>query len=304
MQNSFTVATIADLHLNAFKVNDIYNEIQNCLFKYLNENKVDMIVFAGDFYDSIISHNSRPAQLSMLIIKTILSIAKNKGIRYIRIIKGTDSHDNNQLSNFKIFEDVTEVDLKVIETCTKEEIEGVKILYIPEEYMTDPKEYYKDFFNETYDMIFGHGMFRETSFQAQKQTGAVTLSKAPVFNSTELLSICDGPIIFGHIHIKCTIKERIFYVGSFSRHVFGEEEEKGFLVTLFNKETKEFINQFIENELSPRYDTFKVLDISSYYNNPETLIKYIEGFKKDKVRIQIIVENNDRECSYTIGVVS
>ena len=144
----------------------------------------------------------------MLVIKNIIQIAKDRNIKYVRMIKGTDSHDNNQLINFKIFEN-GEVDFRIIDTCTTETLDGVKILYIPEEYMSDQDCFYKEFFDDTYDMIFGHGMFRETSFQAQKQEGAVTLSKAPVFNSTDMLKICSGPIMFGHIHSICTIKERI-----------------------------------------------------------------------------------------------
>ena len=302
LNNNFIVATIADLHINAFKAQDIYKEIESCLFEYLNNHHCDMIVFAGDYYDSIISHNSKIAHLSMLVIKNIIQIAKDRNIRYVRMIKGTDSHDNNQLINFKIFEN-GEVDFRIIDTCTTETLDGVKILYIPEEYMSDQDCFYKEFFDDTYDMIFGHGMFRETSFQAQKQEGAVTLSKAPVFNSTDMLKICSGPIIFGHIHSKCTIKERIIYVGSFSRHVYGEEEDKGFLITVFNKETKNFNNEFIINTLAPRYDTCKFLNLEPYANSPETLIEAIKNFKVDNLRVQLILESSEKYCSYIVGVI-
>ena len=140
MNNNFIVATIADLHINAFKAQDIYKEIETCLFGYLNNHYCDMIVFAGDYYDSIISHNSKIAHLSMLVIKNIIQIAKDRNIKYVRMIKGTDSHDNNQLVNFKIFEN-SEVDFRVIDTCTTETLDEVKILYIPEEYMTDQRRY-------------------------------------------------------------------------------------------------------------------------------------------------------------------
>lgn len=300
--NKFVVATIADIHFNALPAENMYSQLDGIFLAYLKKHKVDMIVLAGDFYDSIISFNSRSAHLSTEFFKKMIEISIESGVKYIRVIKGTMSHDNNQLVNLKVFESNSKIDVKIINTVTKENIEGLDTLFIPEEYMKNISEFYKEYLNDTdtYDMIFGHGMFKETSFVASKQESAVTLSGAPVFDSKKFCDICRGFINFGHIHTSCSIRGKITYVGSFSRWVFGEEEKKGFLVTSIDKETKEFSNEFIENTLADRFDTITMVDVDKYIDDPKKLIDQFTAINKGRLRIIIIVEGN-KDCSYLLS---
>lgn len=293
------IATIADIHFNAVKPEILYEQLNNVFLEYIRNYKVDMVVIAGDFYDSIISFNSKSAKLSIKFITELLKISYYTGIKYIRIIKGTSSHDNNQLENLRIFEEDENVSFRIINTVESEIIENHKILYIPEEYMKNPEEFYEDFFNEEYDIIFGHGMFRETSFQASKQESAITLSKAPIFDSKQFCEMCKGPILFGHIHKSCIIKDKIYYVGSFSRWVYGEEEPKGFMITYLDDNCN-FTNTFIENKFAEKYDTYTVKDSYKYINNPEILVKKISEIRKDNLRI-ILILNGDYDYSYLIS---
>lgn len=300
----FKVATLADVHFNALPAEKMYEQLTGVFLEYIKNHEIDMIVLAGDYYDSIISFNSRAAYLSTEFIRKLVEVSSASGVKYIRIIKGTMSHDNNQLNNLKVFETNENVDFKIITTVTEEVIEGLKTLYIPEEYMKNVSEFYKDYFNDTkrYDMIFGHGMFKETSFVASKQESAVTLSGAPVFDSKAMCSICDGFINFGHIHTSCGIRNKITYVGSFSRWVFGEEEKKGFLVTIIDKETKEFNNEFIENTEADRYDTVTVVDAEKYNTCPEKLVELFKTLNKGKLRMTIIADGS-KDCSYVLSFV-
>ena len=282
------IATLADVHFNAVKPDKLYEQLNSIFLGYLKTHELDMVVIAGDFYHSIVSFNSYSAKLSMEFMSNLLAVATYRGIRYIRIIKGTSSHDNNQLENFRIFEKREDINLRIFDTVAEEEIDGYRILYLPEEYMKNVDEFYSDYFSQTYDVIFGHGMFRETAFAASKQESAITLSKAPVFDSKKMCEICKGPIIFGHIHTRCSIRDKITYVGSFSRWVYGEESPKGFLVTLI-KDDGTFANEFIENTLAERYDTVVITDIHEYNDNPEKFVNEMKVLLKDHLRITVIL---------------
>ena len=292
------IATIADIHFNAVKPGILLKQLNDVFLEYLRNHEIDMVVIAGDYYDSIISLNSQSAIVSITFMEHLMKIAEEKGIKYIRIIKGTSSHDNNQLENLRLFEKSSSVDLRIFDTVTSESLKGKDILYIPEEYMKNVGEYYEEYFSKTYDMIFGHGMFKETSFNAMKQESAITLSKAPVFDSKMMSSICRGPIIFGHIHVACSIGKQITYVGSFSRWVYGEEQPKGFLVTELTD--KKFTNTFIENTLAEKYDTATTIVTESTSFEPESFIEKMKGLLKDHLRI-IIVLSGDKDYSYEIG---
>lgn len=280
-------ATIADIHFNAIKPDKIFEQLDYIFLEYLRNNKVDLVVIAGDFYHSIISLNSFAAKLSMEFMNNLISVAKKSGINFIRIIKGTSSHDNNQLENFRIFEKQNDVNFKIFDTVTEEILSGYRILYLPEEYTKNVDEFYGDYFNKKYDIIFGHGMFRETSFDANKQESGITLSKAPIFESSKFCEMTNGPILFGHIHKHCVIHDRITYIGSFSRWVYGEEEPKGFVITRLTKDS--YTNEFIENIMAERYDTIKMINPVKFKDNPELFIAEMKTFIKDHLRIVLIL---------------
>ena len=294
------IAIIADIHFNAVKAEKLYHQLDEIFLNYLRNNEIDMVVIAGDYYDSIVSLNSKTAKLSMEFMTNLVDIANLRGIRYIRIIKGTSSHDNNQLENLKIFESNDGVDIKIFDTVTSEEIDGYRVLYLPEEYMKNVGEFYEDYFDTKYDMIFGHGMFKETSFTASKQNSAITLSKAPVFDSKKMESICTGPIVFGHIHSKTNIDDRIFYPGSFSRWVYGEEDSKGFMVFDINKEGFQY--RFIENTLAEKYDTITITNINNYESEPEKFINEMKNFLINHLRI-IIILHGQHDYSYIVNLL-
>ena len=155
-----TAAVISDIHFGAIKPNTLYNELKTQFLDFIKERYIDMIVICGDFYNSIISLNSQTAITSFDFINELIAICENNGIKYVRIIEGTLSHDNYQILNFRMHEANTKVDFKVITTVCSEVIENqISILYIPEEYMTDIYEYYKKYLvkdKKYYDLIFGH----------------------------------------------------------------------------------------------------------------------------------------------------
>lgn len=305
-QNLFNVVVIADIHFGAIRPEQLYTELKESFLDFIKDKYLDMIVIAGDFFNSIISLNSQSALKAFKFMRELVEICEKNEIKYVRIIEGTLSHDNLQILNFQNYESNKKVDFKVITTVREESLSnGLNILYLPEEYMEDPISYYKDYIckpSKYYDFIFGHGMFKETSFV--KDDSESMISKAPIWDSKFLSSICRGPIFFGHIHTSQIIRKHIYYTGSFSRWVYGQEEDKGFYIFTYHMETGKYLTEFIVNKLARRFDTTKVfLEKALETQNVDELIKRLKLFKVDNLRIQVLVEALQKDYSLPISIM-
>lgn len=298
----FTAAVITDIHFGAIPAKKLYHELESEFLDFIRDRYIDMIVIAGDYFHSITALNSTTSYNGILFMRKLVDLCKQSGIHYIRIIEGTMSHDNNQIDVFTTYEFDPDIDFRVIPTNMTETLDnGIKILYLPEEYMKDPVKYYKFYLDRPkkyYDLIFGHGMFKEVSFV--QDDGENAISKAPVFDSKLLCSLCKGPIFFGHIHIAQTIRSHIYYPGSFSRWVYGEEQDKGFYIFAYDTNTGRYATEFIVNTKAERYDTLKVY-LDKYDKPMDSLIAFAKEFKVDNLRIQLIVESGQKDYSYDIS---
>lgn len=290
MEKTYVGAVISDIHAGATNAEALLNELESSFLKYLKSLKIlDFVVITGDLFDNKLSLNSEHTKYIFVFLKKLIDICIKHNAK-LRIIKGTEFHDNRQLDIFKVLYS-SNIDLKIYDTVSTEELfPNVNVLYIPEEYMPDKDLYYKEYFKNEYDMIFGHGLVNEVAFVAKMQESEVTMNKAPIFKSESLLDICKGPIFFGHIHKSQIIKERLFYVGSFTRWIFGEEEPKGFMMTAYTPETSKFEVEFIENKLAPTYNTIVIDYSSSFYREDEKqqidyILTMVKKLDVDKLRI-------------------
>ena len=305
-QKLFTVAVIADIHIGAIKSDILYNELKEGFLNFIKDKYLDMIVIAGDFFNSIISLNSQSAMKAFQFMRELIDICEKNEIKYVRVIEGTLSHDNFQILNFQNYESNKKVDFKIVTTVREENLSnGLNILYLPEEYMEDPVNYYREYLckpKKYYDFIFGHGMFKETSFTNDDSESYI--SKAPIWNSKLLTSLCKGPIVFGHIHTSQIIRKHIYYTGSFSRWVYGQEEDKGFYIFAYHIESGKYLAEFIQNKLARQFDTIKIyLEKALETQSVDELIKHIKLFKKDNLRIQVLVETIQKDYSLPISLL-
>lgn len=300
---------IADIHAGAFSGHILYNELMEGFIKYIKKMKsLDFVIIAGDLFDSKISLNSDNTKYIFAFLKQLMDICVKKKAK-LRIIKGTESHDNQQLD---VLEHLlsSNCDVRIINTVEKEYLfEDFHVLYIPEEYMKDKDEYYKDYFNDRYDMIFGHGMVNEVAFASKSQTSEVTMSKAPIFKTETLIDICNGPIFFGHIHKSQKIKNHMYYVGSYSRWCFGEEEDKGFMKVSYDTSKYDYDIDFIVNKLARTFDTMVVDYNSSFYkNDPNQQIEYIMNIvdtsNADKLRVIFNIPEDYPNPSLLINLIN
>lgn len=287
------IVGIADIHFGAFDAETLYTELHECFIKQLKKlDSIDLIVISGDLFHNKLSFNSSSAKYSIEFFKELNEICIEKNAK-LRVVKGTHSHDNNQLDTISLY--VNNIDYKLFNKVDTETFEdGTTILYLPEEYIENMDEYYADYFNKTYDIICGHGMIDTVSFLGMTQESETTMSKCPIFKSDKLVEICKGPIIFGHIHKHQVIKKRIFYTGSFSRWSFGEEEDKGFALFRYNPNNGDLSFDFIKNTLIRTYHTIELtvaeeMAKMDVYNQIDTILDVVKRCHSDFIRVKLIL---------------
>ena len=288
MKYSFLV--VGDVHFGYYPPELLYKEF-NLIIDSIDKYQPDCVVIAGDYYDTKLSMASAHSVYSIKAFSNLIKKCEELNIK-VRQIKGTNSHDpENQLKNLAQIANSSRCDYKLILTVDDEELfPGFRVLYIPEEYMDDKDTYYDLYFKNRYQGVFGHGMFEETNFSTQ--TKFKSMRKYPVFNSNDMETICEGPIVFGHIHKTQKIRDRIYYTGSLVRSRFGEEEAKGIYFVKYDIDTKECIFEFIENEETMKYDTIEVKEDNNIFNAPineqiSYFKKLVNEYKRNYLRIKI-----------------
>jgi hypothetical protein len=224
----------------------------------------------------------------------------------IRILKGTKTHDFNQLNNFKSLETKHYPRFRVINTVEEEEIfPDVFFLYLPEEYMDNPEEYYKSYFEleegTKYDMIFFHGTFDFVGYIPNIESER-HIKNAPTFKAEQIADLVYGKAIGGHIHTRHIYKDKIEYTSSFSRFCFGEDKPKGFVEVFYNQETLGCSSRFIENEDAPAYITVNMEDLEG---SLEEKLVIISQLKEDYENIRIMAKDlTDEDVSAMKSLIS
>ena len=145
-------------------------------------------------------------------------------------------------------------------------------------------------------------MVEEVAFVAKSQESENTMSKAPIFTSRKLFDVCKGPIFFGHIHQRTTVKKRLFYPGSFTRWKHGEEEEKGWYLCAYNKEDGTFTNQFIENKKAPVYITVSVDITEENAKSPEDIVSTIKKIPADYIKL--VIRTGEIDANFAIQYIN
>lgn len=264
------IAEIGDLHFGIRDSERLYNELS--LFKYfIKNNEIDIVQFNGDYFDRKMNLGEPASLYGVRFFSEVCEICKEKNIK-IRIIEGTESHDLFQPRIFTNFAS-DNLDLRFIERAEIEEINGLKILYLPEEYPQDSEEYYKEFKKQEYNLIFGHGAWDFVSFSSMKENGnRKDINTAPVFIWNEWKdTVPHGLIVFGHIHGRNIYKvkktPRIIYPGAFTRWGFDEISPRGFTFIEYDTDKKYFNVKLIDNEAAPVYQTINVNELNLDFEN-------------------------------------
>lgn len=240
--------------------------------KISDMNILHAIFITGDLFDRRVMANSDTVYYTSLFIQELVEVAIRKQAT-ILLLKGTDSHDSNQLKLFYHYLEDYRVDFRIVETIKFEIINNVRILCIPELY--DVPEY-------TYDVVFKYsGLYDQCVFHGTVNGsvyGNNTIATARLFDIEDFKNCC-GPIIGGHVHTGGCFSSHIYYTGSPIRYKFGEENPKGFLICVQDLDTHEYITH-LEEIKSFRYDTILLDDLIN--TDPKDAIAYINSLKQNK----------------------
>jgi len=253
--------TLQDIHWGHKESDRMYEEIKDFVLDYLNNNEIHILNFNGDYFDRKLVATEPAIFYAINFFDEIMRICIQKNIK-VRIILGTRSHDLNQYSTlFQHYFTRADLDIKYITEIQEEELLGLKILYVPEEYPENEKEYYKEYKTKSYNVIHGHGMWDFVSFTGYIEENKNGIRAAPIFIYDEWKdSIKNGLAIFGHIH-KRQNYNNIFYSGSISSWSYGDPSEKGFISYEIDTETEKWSLNYITNTMAPKYESISIRNI-------------------------------------------
>lgn len=311
MEKNYVGALISDIHWGAFSGKRLYEELQIFLDYIKDCSILDYIIIAGDYFDEKLFLNSIPAYYSLKFFKELLQICKDKNIK-LRMIKGTGSHDVDQLKLLTSLNINNEVDFKIFEKVQDEYLfDNLHILYIPEEYVDNIEEYFTDYINDDklYDLIIYHGLVNDNAFVGISQESEKTHKKAPIFKTENLLKCTKGCVMAGHDHTPKIIKDRYYVIGSYSCWAHGEEENKGFYMLNYSPKNGNYTTEFIVNTKRQRYlsvnikedsDLFKTNDLKE---SLEYLLSINENMKYDNLRFVINIPEDYQNTDLLVNSI-
>lgn len=302
----YNIMTLADIHWDAFDIQQQADEMQLPLEFIRSFPNLDLVVIAGDYFDTKLSLNSKAAKISVSWMGALVNICKNRKIK-IRIIKGTNSHDNNQLEIFKAYEKDDPDNFKIFNSLTVEEtLPEMKILYAPDENM--PNDTYFSTYNEElhpespYDMMFFHGTFDIVSPNIAVQESEIEGIHNVIFQYSIFSKIC-RVMIGGHWHDaedpnfnmkQGTEPIHMYYTRSLSRWAFNEEHSKGFLYACYDTETHSYYLERIENPFTDKYqtiyvDTRDMVDATAYRDLIQNIMEELKDNPTNHYRIKFMM---------------
>lgn len=284
-ENVFKLVTIADIHFGCPEdPKYMYEQLKLQFIARISTLDFDAVSIVGDLFHSRMFSGNQAITYAIQFIDDLVRLCHEKNATLI-LLAGTQSHDAGQLSLFYHYMNQTAVDVRIVENIQFEMVKGLKILCIPELYGLPEEEYRKVLFESgRYDMCLLHGTYNGSFHGTEIST--LNSTRAPIFGISYFEN-CAGPIIMGHYHIPSVYDEYAYYNGSAFRFKFGEEEEKGFLVTLYNAITRRHYTELIPI----KSHTYATININHLMNeDPKKIIDWIKETKLkmgiDFIRVQ------------------
>jgi len=295
------ILAIGDIHWGAIDAKTMYEHLYAVLYLLQKmEGKIDIIVICGDYFDYRLSLNSKAASLSVLWMTQLRDTAFHYGVKAIRVIKGTEEHDNNQLQVFKNLEDDF---FKIYTTNTVEEICGVKCLFCPDENINwkDYEEKYLENLMSIPDIAFLHGSFDIVLPDIVVQESEETSAKSVIYPYSTLSSLVKGPLISAHWH-DAFDEEPLHYIGSFEAWAHGEQNNKGFAIIQYDESDGSYIYHRILNPLAREYRTIR--NDTRLFTSAEDYSRLIEEVREIQsknpgimLRLMFTISNDDPKNS-------
>lgn len=303
----YRISSIADLHWGALSPERLLYELE-LFIEHIKEYRPHLVVIPGDYWDYKVSLNSKVAIFGINWMHELKALSIELSF-VTRMLKGTKSHDEDQLDVFNNLDDGSTFRI-FRENTLEETLPGLWCIYCPDENIkTDDYiiKYADNIINDTYkDIGFFHGNFDIIIEKITNQETEVQSISNVIFEYNFWKTIVNGPMIAGHWH---THKEmdRLWYISSYSRFGFNEEEDKGWMTIDYDTSNKTFKTNFIVNDRAKKYITFTINTmISTNIDSYSALLNMIKvQLEKDddmKIRIKVDITDekpeNDRYISF------
>lgn len=286
----------ADIHFGAMDPKTQYDILMDQMINEVSKIHFDAFFINGDLFHHKFMSNSDVIMYALLFVDEVVKLCIRNNATLV-LLHGTFSHDADQLKLFYRYIN-SGVDIRIIEYMQFQDIKGTKVLCIPEEYGKG-RDYYEQllYYTQDYDMAVLHGNIKGAIYGMDKEN--LDSPKSPVFDINSFAR-CNGPILCGHVHVQGCFQNHIYYSGSPLRWKFGEEQEKGFLVLLYDKPTHQYSVQF-QPVKSFRYDTINLDEMINA--DPKTIINHIMNLKNSgidfiKVRFKNATTSTDAVKQY------
>ena len=305
-KDSVRFILLGDLHYGCPQTRSLHDELEEVFIPYVmekvEERKIDAVIQLGDFWHKRLSLNSEEALKGLEFGNGLASWLNSQEVPFY-IIRGTISHDHSQLDAFD--QVMEEIELfRVVKTAMDISLPhkpDFRMLFLPEEYPRDYESFYVPFIDrkgkERPDVIFGHGEIDCAISWSRASAGESHYGGTPTHTSSRLLKGTKGIVVFGHVHSRFSDTRGIYYPGSFTRWIHGEETEKGFLdITLspVKDRWKEDV-VFVENKRAKTYITLPSREICSENDPIEAIVKKVR--KKSEEVDYLRVDFRDHSLS-------
>lgn len=288
--------TLSDLHLGhrRNKTSNIIKNLDAFFDNYSSRSQfvdLDILYFAGDIFDTLLDFASDDIHEATLWLSRIMRFCAVNDI-ILRILEGTPSHDWKQSRILNTAVKLTGLDInyKYIDTLYIEHIEklGIHILYVPDEWTANTdltfsqvKALMAELHIDQVDMAIMHGVF---NYQLHNVPGNIQKH-----SEADYLGIVKHFITIGHHHNFSTY-ERIIAQGSFDRLAHNEEEPKGAVLCVLNKDSEDYFS-FIENKNAKIFKTI-LLKSKDLDRSLAQIAKQTKGLPFDsQIRIKAIKDH-------------
>ena len=311
----YNIVTIPDIHWGCIDpiLQVKYMEFVLTFIKesVSNEIPIDLLVIAGDYFDSKLPLNSKEAILAIQWFNELFDLCMECGVKKVRMFQGTMEHDNDQLDVFvPLTNTILEYDkdyFKIFKNTTLEEtLPELTCLYCPDETI-ETSEYEMLYLNELLtmkDIGFFHGSFDVVFGELLERKPDLIKKKNVIFNYDIFNKTTYGPMIAGHWH-DGKIYDNLIYCGSPFRYKFNEDEVKGLSFIQYDTDTHEYMYERIYNPLCARYETIEIY--TNMYNSKEQYVDVVNMIEKklnellentlvdNKLRIMVFVMDDKSE---------
>lgn len=307
----YNILNIADIHFGAMKPDQLLYELE-IIDEFIEEahDIIDMIIINGDYWDSKLGLYSKSAIAGINWITELVTKCNYKNIQVV-IYKGTLSHDDDQLEIFRSLEESMKRFTVITENTFMKIENGPNLLFLPDENM-NLDEYYIKYIdnylrNEDIHIGFFHGNADFVMKNFMTQESELNSVNSVMFEYDYWNKIIKGPMIAGHWHTYMQ-KGNWYYVGSYSRWKYGEEDPKGALFLSYNTDTNEWFTERIINYRAPQYLSYTIA--TELYNSVEDYLAIIEKIRVSleeivdlHVKIEILITDDKQENDSYIQLI-